>query len=137
MPTVLAVWTNGRNMSQTAATDVPVYTSENKITCVPKVKYPKSYPGTDVSISVSEMVNRNNPCFAEEKCWVDKHSCKLAGLFKCQSMNLGTPVCTFCFVIFSRAVQTNTYPQLTWQRLSFSQLCGKSEPALFSFQVII
>lgn len=66
---------------------------------------------------------------------MDKHSCKLAGLFKCQSMNLGNPVCLLCFLIFSRAIQTNMYPQLTWQRVSFSQLYGKSEPALFSLQI--
>lgn len=114
---------------------MPLYTSEIKIAWVPKVRDPKSYPSSDVSISVSQMVKRNNSCFTEGKRLVDKHSCKLAGLFKCQSMNLGNPICTFCFVIFSRAIQTNTYPQLTWQRLSFSQLCGKSEPALFSLQI--
>lgn len=26
---------------------------------------------------------------------MDKHLCKLSGLFKCQSMNLGTPICFF------------------------------------------
>lgn len=66
---------------------------------------------------------------------MDKHSCKLDGLFKCQNMNLGTPVCLFCFLNSSRAIQTNMYPQLTWQRVSFSQLYGKSEPALFSLQI--
>lgn len=48
---------------------------------------------------------------------MDKHSCKMAGLFKCQSINLGAPVCLFCFLIFSTAIQTNMYPQLTWQRV--------------------
>lgn len=74
------------------------------------------------------MMNRNNSCFTEWKWLADKHSCKL---------NLSAPVCTLCVVIFSGTIQTSAYPQLTWQGLLFSQLYGKSEPALFSLQVFL